>query len=90
MSTSVLTNILDLRVLHDELVHRDRGDPEEQPRQDHGDDTRDPSQNSALLSVFEKSHSKEGLNEYSRERPRLGHDGQTDLLTREQASSLLP
>jgi hypothetical protein len=38
-----LTNILDLRVLHDELVHGHTGDPEEDTSKNHGDDAWDPA-----------------------------------------------
>jgi hypothetical protein len=38
-----LTNILDLRVLHDELVHGNGGDPEEDTSDNHGDNSRNPS-----------------------------------------------
>jgi hypothetical protein len=44
-----LTDILDLRVLHDVLVHGDRGDPEEDPRENHGDNAWNPAQNPTIL-----------------------------------------
>lgn len=40
---SKITNVLNLRVLHDELPHSHGGDPEEDTSDHHGDDTRDPS-----------------------------------------------
>jgi hypothetical protein len=39
-----LTNIHNLRMLHDILVHRDRGDPEEKSAKDHSNDTRNPTE----------------------------------------------
>jgi hypothetical protein len=38
-----LTDIPDLRVLHDELVHGDGGDPEENAGEDHGDYSWNPA-----------------------------------------------
>lgn len=39
-----VANILDLRVLHDELVHGDGGDPEENAGAEHGEDAGDPAE----------------------------------------------
>jgi hypothetical protein len=39
-----LTNIHNVRMLHDILVHRDRGDPEEESAKDHSNDTRNPTE----------------------------------------------
>jgi hypothetical protein len=43
------TNIHDLRVLHDELVHGDGCDPEEDTSDNHGDNSRNPSQNAEIF-----------------------------------------
>jgi hypothetical protein len=39
-----LTDIHDMRMLHDILVHCDRGDPEEESAKDHSNDTRNPTE----------------------------------------------
>ena len=67
---SEVTDIFDLGVLHDELVHGYGGDPEKHSGDDHGDDSRNPAKD--------------------RERPRLSHNGQADLVTGEQPRCLLP
>jgi hypothetical protein len=41
-----LTDILDLRMFHDILVHGDRSDPEQHTGEDHGDDAGNPSEDS--------------------------------------------
>jgi hypothetical protein len=38
-----LTDVFDVRVLHDVFVHCERGDPEEYTCNHHGDDTGNPS-----------------------------------------------
>ena len=38
------TNVVDLRVLHNELVHGDGSDPKQDSGENHGDDSWDPSQ----------------------------------------------
>jgi len=48
-----LTNIPDLRILHDELVHGDRSDPEENTSSNHRDYTRNPSENPETITVSE-------------------------------------
>ncbi len=42
-----IANVFDLGVLHDVFVHSNGGDPEERASHEHGDDTRNPSQNAA-------------------------------------------
>jgi hypothetical protein len=44
-----LTNILNLRVLHDEFVHGNGGDPEEDTGEDHSDDSWNPSQDAGVI-----------------------------------------
>jgi hypothetical protein len=48
----VLTDIHDLRILHDEFMHGQGGDVEEDAGADHGQDTRDPSEHAeeAIIS----------------------------------------
>ena len=47
-----LTNILDFRVLHDELVHSHGGDPEEDTSSNHGENPWNPSQNAEKISLL--------------------------------------
>jgi hypothetical protein len=55
---SEVADILDGGVLHDELVHRERGDVEEDSRDEHGDDARYPSKNRERprLCHYRKAH----------------------------------
>jgi hypothetical protein len=47
-----LTNIHDLRVLHNELVHGNGGDPEEDAGENHGDNSWNPSQDAEEISTL--------------------------------------
>ena len=45
-----LTDIHDLRVLHDELVHGNGRNPEEYASDNHGDDSRNPAQDAKEMA----------------------------------------
>ena len=77
-----LTDILDLRVLHDKLVHRNRGDPEKDTGENHGDDSRTPSQDTEEMSISVVEIGP-ATDANLRERPCLSHDSQTDLVSSE-------
>lgn len=62
MNDNILTDILNVWMLHNELVHGNRGNPKEGSRNNHGDNSWDPSQNAAQvrLLVLQMSYLSEG------------------------------
>lgn len=87
-SRCVLTDVPDMRVLHDEFVHGDRGNPEEHSGEQHSYNSGDPSQHTERTDI-----SIEICNTsiaHLRQRPRLRHNSQTHLVTSQQPRGLLP